>query len=210
MKGSRASQRRRRAIATAEQRTAVQTARPVKRRNRRSLLAGRTPAGSTARRREAWSFASRPGDMGEIFEQPFYSCRHLPGAELQLPLPAETPFACLIHTAAYISDDAFRELARSLLDGGMRYAIITGLESERLTDALDALLEEGEYHQDGRTALAAADDGETPEEAMEYFALPSGIAPANLLLTIGAEEDFQESLVLFDRVVKRMRTAFGG
>ena len=43
------------------------------------------------------------------------------------------------------------------------------------------------------------------EEVMEYFALPSGIAPFNLVLSVGDDTIFKTTLRVFHRVVEKMK-----
>ena len=86
----------------------------------------------------------------------------------------------------------------------MRYAICSGIDSVRLSGILTDLLETGEFRDDCRTAIAYANEEEPIEEAMEYFALPSGIAPVNLLVTIGNERIYKTTLRLFNRVAEKM------
>lgn len=205
MRGAkRASIRRRRAReAHTTQATALQTA---PKRPRRRYLSDRT------RRRVStsmWDFRLRPGSMGVVMDIPLYSCRYLPKEDLALPLEGENGFSCLLRAAAHISDDAFRDLGRQLLGAGMRYAVCNGVECDRLSDLLNELLEEGEYHLEGRTAAACCDDGSF-EEALEYFILPSGMAPANLVLTLGDQAAFQATLESTGDVVEKMRESLAG
>jgi hypothetical protein len=53
--------------------------------------------------------------------------------------------------------------------------------------------------------MATSLDDDPIEEVMEYFALPSGIAPTSLLLSIGDERMFGSTVRTFSTVVERMR-----
>ncbi len=173
------------------------------RRSRRRYLSASSYA---AREPQAWDFQAGPGFMGHVFDQPVYSCRCMPNEAIDLPFQDGQPFTCLINAAVHIQDSAFVTLARHLLTRNMRFAVCAGIESDRLADLLNELLEEGEYHQEGRSAAVASYDDEPVEEAMEYFILPSGIAPASLVITIGDEPVFRAALNVLDRVVRRMQT----
>jgi hypothetical protein len=127
-----------------------------------------------------------------------------------LPLDGDDGFCCLIHAAVHISDDQFLELAGRLLRNRMRCAVVSGVESERLGDLLDELLEDGEYHDNGRMALAEVCDEEPLEEALEYFVLPNGMATNNLLVYIGDEQGFATALETFAEVVDRMEADLVG
>ena len=144
--------------------------------------------------------------MGTIFGHPFYSARYAPGMELTLPFE-EQPFACLIQAEVHVGDDAFRSMAGALLERQMRFALCCGLECERLSDLINDLLEDGAFHQDGRTAVCTAHEDEPVADVMEYFALPSGVAPTNLLLTLGGQPAFEQSYHTFSQVAERMRRA---
>lgn len=198
-----ASLRRRRARDLSQTKTDTTASKPASRRSRRRYLSS---GKYSARVRREWDFQAEPGFMGHVFDQPLYSCRCQPGAAFDLPFDERQPFACLINAAVHIPDSAFVNLARRLLERNMRFAVCAGIESDRLADLLNDVLEEGEYHDEGRTAVAASYEDEPVEEAMEYFILPSGIAPASLVVTIGDEPVFRATLNVLDRVVRRMQS----
>jgi hypothetical protein len=110
----------------------------------------------------------------------------------------------LINASSSISDDDFRKLVEFLLENRMRSAICCGINAEHLADVLNEMLEGGDYHEDGRTAMTIAYEEEPIEEVLEYFALPDGVGSASLLLNIGNDRVFKTTLTVFTKVVERM------
>lgn len=142
--------------------------------------------------------------MAEVFDLRLYAQRYLPGGSLELPFDAQTPFSCLLDVKVHIADEAFDNLAQALLDAGMRFVLISGVESERLCERLNDLLDAGVYHENGRHALGHACDGEPLAETLEYFLLPSDLAPVNLLLTIGDAAAFRQTRTAANAVVQSL------
>ncbi|MBN1257142.1 MAG: hypothetical protein JXA52_05495 [Planctomycetes bacterium] len=177
---------------------------PASSKSSRRVITAKVRAACVTDEEALWGIRAQDGCMGSILGQPFYSCRYLPGKKLSLPFKSGQTFSCLINTAVRIDDDQFKALAEMLLKNKMRYAICSGIDSERFSGLLTELLESGEYRDDGRTAIACSNEQEPIEEAMEYFALPSGIAPVNLLVTIGNERIYKTTLRVFTRVAQRM------
>ncbi|MHC4883874.1 MAG: hypothetical protein ACYTGH_02200 [Planctomycetota bacterium] len=197
-----AQRRRRRALAARESQDKI--IRPASRSKRRRITS-RMREHSQASDAESWRFAPRDGYMGLVFDQPFYSCRYQPTQPLVLPFAKHQPFSCLINVGVRVDESEVRTLAEALLKADMRFALCTGVDGEIFSDVLNELLESGEYHVDGRSSVATSHSDDPIEEVMEYFALPSGMAPFNLVLSIGDETIFKATLSVFQRVVDKMR-----
>lgn len=197
-----ASLRRRRAIAVAEAGAKNKNVKPPAKRRR--IITAKARENFSKNDSDCWSLEPKPGFMGKVFCYPFYSCRFAAGNDIEIPFESKKPFVCLINAAEHISSEKFRDLAKFLLDNNMRYAICAGIEAERLSDVLNELLEEGEYHENGRSAIASGYEEDPIEEVMEYFALPSGIAQNNLIVTIGNDRMFKTTLEVFKNVTNKM------
>jgi hypothetical protein len=169
---------------------------------RRRKITARIRAVHAGSNSSDWSIEARAGFMGTILNEPFYACRATPGELPELPFQSQ-PFTCFLRAATYIGDEDFKLLATTLLRSRMRHAVCAGVESDRLADLLNEILEEGEFHENGRAAMACSYEDDPLEEVLEYFALPSGMAPANLLLTIGSETAFAETLAAFRKVDRK-------
>ncbi|MHC4872411.1 MAG: hypothetical protein ACYTFY_11250 [Planctomycetota bacterium] len=201
-KTKKASLRRRRVMAVTEAVAKQNNVKPPAKRRR--VITAKVRDAFSKQETDCWSLAPDEGFMGKILCQPFYSCRIKAGDKPELPFKKQ-PFVCLINAAEHISSDDFREIAQFLLDNNMRYAICAGIEADRLSDVLNELLEEGHFHENGRTAVAIGYEEDPIEEIMEYFALPSGIAPVNLLVSIGNTRTFKTTLQVFNGVAKKMK-----
>ncbi|MFH0910565.1 MAG: hypothetical protein V1918_03525 [Planctomycetota bacterium] len=199
MEWSKALMRRQRVLTVSKISSNPKTSPPPRRRR----ITARIRAARAAVQPSPWCCRPVPGFMGKVFDRPFYSCQFLPGKPLVLPFAPQS-FVCLINASSYVSDEHFKALALSLLQQRMRAAICCGIESERLNDLLNELLEDGQFHDNGRTAMATAYEDDPLEEVMEYFALPAGIASTSLLLSIGDDRMFKSTLQTFSSVIERM------
>ena len=147
------------------------------------------------------------GTMGNIIGRSFYSMCHQPGKELALPFSAKS-FSCFIHLAVPVGDDALRNLAMDLLQKGLYSVYCSGVECTRLGEIFDDILDNGQHFhgQDAVTAMVFED--ESPADAMEYFALPTGLEAPHMVMTVGTAEQHAVTLTYFATAVERTKSAY--
>ncbi len=201
---NKASLRRKRVIAVTEAGAKKQSVSLPRRRRR---ITSKARDSFTQNEVDYWGVSPNEGFMGKLLCQPVYSFRYTVGCKLKMPFAENQPFTCLINAAKNIKSEDFEHLALFLLNNNMRYVVCTGIEADRLADVLNEILFDGSFHQEGRTAVVTSHEDDPIEEVMEYFALPSGMAPVSLIVSIGNKRTFKTMLEIFSTVSKRMKVA---
>lgn len=138
--------------------------------------------------------------LGHLHEQEFYAVRHVSGDALSIPFQPR-PFTALIHTRRNLGESQMTAIARILLEHGLAYALCIGEHGERMSQVLDALIDEHEYALNDMTVFSNASHEESIDEAMEYFVLPSGLSDTGLILSIGDESDLEDATSVFDSLL---------
>lgn len=142
--------------------------------------------------------------MGICHDQRFYALRYLPGRKLELPFE-DKPFTALIEITVPLSDDILRNVAMDLLYRGMRAALCLGPEAERMVEIVDELVDAYGFAHEARTVYASAHEDEDLAEAIQYFILPTGLAETGLLLVLGGEDAFRQTVRTFGQATTGMR-----
>ena len=131
-----------------------------------------------------------------IHDQKFYALRHVPGKDLTIPFPVG-PFNCMIHADGNVADETINAVGMQLLQHGMRSGICSGDQPDRISDTLDKLIDDNQFHHNNQTVYSHVVEEETIQENMEYFVLPNGLADIGLILVIGSEAEYHDVIGAF-------------
>ncbi len=132
------------------------------------------------------------GKLGKIGDQTFYTIRYEAGKPLTLPFK-KRPFSALLNIVSKISVEHIELLAQELLNQGMACVICNGEQAEETSDIID----------DTINTFGATDDHYTPysspceesfSEALQYFALPTGLTNTSIIITIGNTSDYGSTI----------------
>lgn len=148
--------------------------------------------------------SGRNGKLGRMHDQDFYAVRHFGGNRLSIPFPPR-PFNALIDVPHPIPESILGEISLQLLQHGMRSAICSGLQGERLGEILDEIIDEHGFYPNNRTVYTSVHLDEPIEETLDYFVLPNGLADTGLIVVVGDEHAFGEVVKTFLRLTREVR-----
>lgn len=137
------------------------------------------------------------GVLGQLNDQTFYAVRHEPGKSLELPF-AKQNFSALLNLAGKMPEEELGRIADELLKHGLACAVCSGDQAELMSEIIDKSIDENQSSfNDGLTPYSSAhEDGLS--DALQYFALPSGITNISVIITIGSDSEHGSALDLFD------------
>ena len=167
---------------------------------------GESRAATVSRRR------GRGGEkksLGTVHDQRFYAVRCLPLAgqgHCTMTMPfASKPYNALVRVCVPFARSVLQEAGLALLRHGLLQAVCCGCEGESMGEVLDELADEHGFNHNGRPAFASVHEDETLDEVLDYFILPNGQADTGLLVVLGDEAAFRETLRCFVRVAGELR-----
>lgn len=135
--------------------------------------------------------------LGRLNDQSFYALRYESGKPINFPFKG-CKFSVLLNFASAIEEQELQRLASQLLEHGAVIAICAGEQAEEMSTVFDHLIDENNFSHDGYTPYSSVEDGLS--EALQYFALPTGLTDTSLILTIGSSDDGENALELFDNL----------
>lgn len=133
--------------------------------------------------------------LGTLHEQRFFAIR-ANGPEIRFPFPSG-PFKALIDMARPVDENILRCYAKALIDHGCVQAVCRGVDSGELDTIFYSFAEKGDLDKSGVLFTSMCLDDEPLAEAIQYFALPCGLAQTGLLMVIGDQGDFQQAIKNF-------------
>jgi len=141
--------------------------------------------------------AGKTGKLGKLNDQVFYALRHNTSENIKFPF-SKQKFGALLNIAAATDEQILEKIARQLLEHGLAFALCTGEQSDLMSEIIDRLIDENNFTHDGFTPYSSIEEGLS--DAMQYFALPTGITQTSLIITIGNDDDQGSAMNLFDNL----------
>ena len=127
------------------------------------------------------------GKLGKIGDQTFYTIRYEAGKSLALPFTAR-PFSVLLNLVTSLSKKHIKLLAQELLASGMACAICNGEQAEEASEIIDEVINTFDSSDDQYTPYSSSCE-EGFDEALQYFALPTGLTNVSIIITVGDDHD---------------------
>ena len=127
------------------------------------------------------------GKLGKIGDQTFYTIRYEAGKSLTLPFTAR-PFSVLLNLVTNLSEEHLKLLAQELLTQGMACAICNGEQADEASEIIDETINSFDSSDDCFTPYSSSCE-EGFDEALQYFALPTGLTNTSIIITVGDDND---------------------
>ncbi len=127
------------------------------------------------------------GKLGKIGDQTFYTIRYEAGKPLALPF-SKRPFSVLLNLVSSLSRENIELLAKELLAQGMACAICNGEQADEVSEIIDETINSFDSSDDQFTPYSSSCE-EGFDEALQYFALPTGLTTVSIIITIGSDND---------------------
>ncbi len=127
------------------------------------------------------------GKLGKIGDQTFYTIRYEAGKPIAFPFK-KAPFSALLNIVSTVSKEHIEQIAKELLNQGLACAICNGEQAEEVSNIIDDTIDKFGSSDDQHTPYSSPCE-EGIDEALQYFALPTGITNISLIITIGTDND---------------------
>ena len=132
------------------------------------------------------------GKLGKIGDQIFYTIRYEAGKPLTLPFK-KRPFSVLLNIVSNISEAHAELLAKELLKNGMACAICNGEQADEVSSIIDDTINNFDSSDDHYTPYSSSCE-EGFDEALQYFALPTGLTTTSIIITVGNDSDHSSTV----------------
>ncbi len=127
------------------------------------------------------------GKLGKIGDQTFYTIRYEAEKPLTLPF-SKRPFSVLLNLISNLSRESIELLAKELLAQGMACAICNGEQADEVSEVIDETINSFDSSDDQFTPYSSSCE-EGFDEALQYFALPTGLTTVSVIITVGNDSD---------------------